>query len=114
MLCRKCITGKLYLFSTENGVDSQNVTVFSSSRMANMCSSTKSVPRSSSVIKFSNTLNSTRVRLSAIMTCNVMLNLVLRQSVDVDKSNGWTSSDILGYQSMDMKVFQIRFGWASG
>lgn len=80
--------------------------------MARMCSSTKAVPKSASLAKFSTTVNSIVVTTSPMLPHNVMLPFDLSRSFDVDKSYGSPSLNIKDSQSVVRKSFEIRFGWS--
>lgn len=94
------------------GINFQTVSFCLSGIMTSLCSSTKAVPRSTSMSKSSTTVNSAFVTRSLIGTCSVVLLLVLSWVFHADKSNACTFLDTLGSQSVGRNAFETRFAWA--
>lgn len=72
----------------------------------------KAVTKSTSIGKFSTTVNCIVVSKSPIRIYNAMLPLFPSRSFHTDRSNDCLSLNILGNQSVGRKYFEMRFGWA--
>lgn len=86
---------------------------YSSAQMVRMCSLMRAVPRSASMVSFSTSVNSIVVGKLPILRCTEILPLIWSRSFSADKSHGYVSSVILGYQLAGKNCFDISFSPAS-
>lgn len=104
-----CTIRHIIFFMMSTGVDFRTATLRTSGRMPRMSSSMKPVLKISSIAKFSNTVRSTIVSKSPILTCNVMLPFDLSRSFDRDRNDGYTSLHKCANQLVGRKSLEIKF-----